>query len=149
MKPFGWVVLLILLAGCGGGGGGGGSSPPADGDAYGTLTWSPDILGANFSEVGVPPPITRNKLYKLITGTHTVYWTSDWLGCCNNYSVVVKIQGGTPGKDRIYNAAIGQNKVIWTESLVAFNVDVQPLDAVPPQELPDFDGEEFEEGRLF
>lgn len=143
MKKIGMVLILFLLAGCGGGGGGGG---PPNGDAYGSLTWTADVTGADFTEIGMPVPVTKNQLYKLKIGDHTVYWQS--ILFFNFYSRVT-IEEGTPGKDRIYAVAINWYEITWNESLVAFNVDVvQPSDTSPPQVLRGFDGEEFEEGIL-
>ena len=143
MKKIGMVLILLLLAGCGYGSDDGGTP---DGEAYGSLTWTEDITGADFSEIGIPVPVTKNQIYKLKIGDHTVFWQS--ILFYNFYSRVT-IEGGTPGKDRIYTAEISWFNITWNESLVASNVDVvQPSDTSPPQELRDFNGEEFEEGIL-
>lgn len=119
-------LLCILAASCGGGGGGGsgggsgggGSAPPANGPAVGYVDWTADIVAADFTQIGLPSPFFANTRYELLLGNATLFWTTNFGGCCTNFFLPITILAGTPTQDRLYLALISQNTLFVNESLV-------------------------------
>lgn len=115
------TILALSTVSCGrdsGGGGGGGGTPA--GKAYGKITWTSDIVAANFTEVGLPNPFNNYTTYLLITGNHNVYWTSNSTGTNKNYGLNVDVYGGTPGYDRVYTVKLSGNTLYFSDALVAY-----------------------------
>lgn len=127
------VGLSVLLMGCGGGsdGGGGGGGTSTTGGAYAYVSWTSDVVAADFTEAGVPSPFYSGTRYRLKLGPATLYWGSNWLGGTTYYYLPVTINGGTATQDRVYNVLISQDTLYVTDSLVPIGTASVPGGAVP------------------
>ena len=137
------AVVLLSIAACGkdstrGGGGGGGGGGPSVGNAYGSASWTADITGADFTEIGFPTPFGRDIKYRLTTGSRTVYWQSTWLGNPVNYYLPITINGGAAAQDRRYTFLISENTLYWSNVLVPIGAAaILPTEEQPTMDAPD------------
>ena len=120
----------------------GGSTAQPTGKTYGIMDWTPDIVAFDLTQIGVTAnPVFKFIWYELKTGDATIAWRSNWLGCCIDYFLPVTIDGGKPGKDRLYYGVFSGNTLTWTTALVDTSAaTIGPLDAgggIPNLEPPD------------
>lgn len=125
------AAVAVVAAGCNPFDSGGSGS--SNGKPYAQLDWAANITGADFTEVGMPSPITRNEIYRLKKGEGTVYWETNAYGCCVVYYVDVLIEGGDADNDRLYSGYLDANTLYYDDTLV----EKGTLLLGPPEDDPD------------
>jgi hypothetical protein len=151
LAVLGGVVCLLLLISCNGDDG-------KDGRAVAKFGWTPDITAADFSQVGVPPPIYGNRIYVLRPGPGTVYWVSSGLvyglqvtvdpgipGEKGSATLLIIPKKGSDGQDRAYTVVLSGGVLYFSEQVVPIGASFALSDA--PQLPGDLDRENALQGR--